>query len=251
MEQVLTQPTTKSYHRLNVYDYVNEFCGWPAFYELNKYAKNPTQERYLLGLEKTGGRAGEVLALDTANFDLDKRKKIFTITGMRLEKRFTTIKQADGSKTRQHVEAIRKPFPIPLKEPLSRELGESLLECEGPLFQSPYKKGKPLTVVWGYQIIRQIDKELPPTLKTQLGLNQPFRDKTTGQTLADTIHLWQHYFRAERASQLRAEYGFNEADLMEFFGWLDYKTALHYSRIGAAKLAQKMFRGIKQNISTN
>jgi len=52
--------------------------------------------------------------------------------------------------------------------------------------------------------------------------------------------LWQHWFRAQRASELRSDYGFTEADLMEYFGWLDYNTALHYSRLGASNLAKKM-----------
>jgi len=219
METVLQKQA--GYHRLNVYDYVNDFCGWNALAELNKYAKNPIQERYLLGLEKTGGRAGEVLALNMANFTIDKRKKILLVSNMKLEKRFITIKNPDGTKTRQHIEAFRKPFPIPLKESLSREFLESLLTCEGTLYPSTYKDHKPLTVSWGYKFLRSLSDELPKTLKNQLGLNQPFRDRLTGKILSDQIHLWQHWARAQRASQLRIEYGFNEADLMEFFGWLD------------------------------
>jgi integrase len=226
-----------------VYDYVNEFCGWEALAELNKYAGSPRNELYLLGLQKSGGRAGEVLALNTNNFSVNKRKKALIVSNMKLEKRFRTIKQPDGSKIRQHIEAIRKPFPIPIREPLSKELIEHLANTpDGYLFSSPYKSHIPLTVSWGYKLIIKINGEIPSTLFNQLGLNLPFMDKLTGQRIANTIHLWQHFFRAQRASQLRSEYGFTEADLMEYFGWLDYGTALHYSRLGASRLADKMNR---------
>jgi len=58
--------------------------------------------------------------------------------------------------------------------------------------------------------------------------------------ISDEIHLWLHWCRSQRASQLSAEYDFKEADFMEFFSWLDYKTILHYSHFGYEKLASKM-----------
>lgn len=245
MSTVLTEK--KPYNRLNVYDYIDNFCGWKAFYELNKYAANPTQETYLLGLEKTGGRAGEVLALISENFSLDKRKKSLMVSNMKLEKHFITIKNPDGTKTRQHIDAIRKPFPVPLGEPLTRELLEKLRTTEGLLFPSPYKPHKPYSVVWGYQTIIKISDSLPSSLKQELGLNRPFINKVSGEKISDTIHLWQHYFRSQRARQLKEEYDFSEAELMEFFGWLDLKTAIHYSAVGARKLASKMLKGLEQN----
>jgi hypothetical protein len=226
-----------AYHRLNVYDYVLEFCGWEPIEELIKYAGSPRNELYLTCLIKTGGRAGEVLNLLSENFSENKRQKTILCQNMKLEKRWR--KMPDG--TRQHIEAIRKPFPVLTEEPLSKRLLEQLEAVkDGPLFSSPYKTHDPLTVSWGYKLIRRVNDELPKPLFNRLGLNIPFRDKNTQEILSDTIHLWQHWFRSERASQLRSEYGFSEADLMEFFGWLDYKTALHYGRLGASNLAKKM-----------
>ncbi len=228
------------YHRLNVYDYVNEFCGWSPIEEMIKYAGGQRNELYVLSAVKTGGRAGEVLALDTSNFSIDRRKKIVLLSNMKLEKRWKKVKLDSGGYERQHIEAIRKPFPVLLEEPLTKDWLRGLLDCSGPLFPSPYKKNDPLSVSWGYKLIRRINDQLPKPLFNALGLNQPFRDKATGAVISDTIHLWQHWIRAQRASQLRSEYGFTEADLMEFFGWLDYKTALHYSRLGYTNLAKKM-----------
>jgi integrase len=233
----------KGYHRLNVFDYVNEFCGWEPIKELIKYSGSPRNELYLISLIKTGGRAGECLALDKENFNVLTKKKYILCSNMKLEKRWHKIKLPDGSSQREHMEAIRKPFPMLLKEPLSQELLDHLEAAkDGPLFKSPYKSHIPLTVSWGYKLIRRINDELPRPLFNRLGLNIPFRDKVTQTQLSATIHLWQHWFRSQRASQLRSEYEFSEADLMEFFGWLDYKTALHYSKLGAGNLARKMLQ---------
>jgi integrase len=239
----------EKYHRLNVYDYIFEFAGWEPLTELIKYAGSPRNELYLLSLIKSGGRASECLALDKENFSVITKKKYILVQNMRLEKRWMKVKGNDGTSYRQHLEAIRKPFPILLKEPLSQELLDHLEAVKdgpigelSPLFKSPYKSHKPLTRDWGYKLIRRINDELPRPLFNRLGLNTPFRDKVTQEQLSATIHLWQHWFRSQRASQLRSEYDFSEADLMEFFGWLDYKTALHYSKLGASNLAAKMSR---------
>ena len=61
-----------------------------------------------------------------------------------------------------------------------------------------------------------------------------------GKQIAETIHLWNHWFRSQRASQLKADYGFAEGDLMEWFQWLDFKTATHYAHLGYSGLAKKM-----------
>ena len=234
---------SKKYHRLNVYDYVNEFCGWDPMEELIKYSGNSRNELYLISLIKSGGRAGEVLSLLKENFRIEKRVKSIFVTDMKLEKRWELVKHPDGTKTRRHIEAFRKPFPMLLQEPLSQALLDHIEPItDGSLFKSPYKEHQPLSVSWGYKLIRRINDELPRPLFNRLGLNVPFRDRETKEQLHPTIHLWQHWFRSQRASQLRSEYNFTEADLMEFFGWLDYKTALHYSKLGASNLARKMLK---------
>jgi len=76
------QQEKKLYYRLNVYDYVMEFCGWAPLDELTKYTKTPTQTRYLTTLIKTGGRAGEVLSLNRENFNINKRQKLLLCSNM-------------------------------------------------------------------------------------------------------------------------------------------------------------------------
>jgi hypothetical protein len=56
------------HYRLNVYDYIDSFCGWDPLSEMIKYAGNELDQAYLTFLFKTGGRASEALMLETSNF---------------------------------------------------------------------------------------------------------------------------------------------------------------------------------------
>ncbi len=123
------------YHRLNVYDYVQCFCGWEPIEELIKYAGTPRKELYINALIKTGGRAGEVLELERENFLFDKRQKLLICQNMKLEKRYLTkrdpvthkaLLQPNGKRITEAVHsAIRKPFPILPEEPLTNLLQDN------------------------------------------------------------------------------------------------------------------------------
>jgi len=58
-----------------------------------------------------------------------------------------------------------------------------------------------------------------------------------GQEMA---HLFVHWFRAQRASQLVFDYNFELLDLLDFFSWEKHETALKYARMGWKGLANKM-----------
>ncbi len=94
-------------------------------------------------------------------------------------------------------------FPINLTEPLIPELFSYMQGRAGRLFD--------ITRIRAYQVITRTDPRIYP-----------------------------HWFRAQRASQLAYEYGFDVHDLMDFFGWLNVGTAIHYSRMGWKGLAAKM-----------
>ena len=57
------------------------------------------------------------------------------------------------------------------------------------------------------------------------------------------IHLYDHWFRAQRASQLALEYDLREASLLEWFQWERWETAKGYCKLGPVGLAKKM--GVK------
>lgn len=54
------------------------------------------------------------------------------------------------------------------------------------------------------------------------------------------IHLYSHWFRAQRASQLASEYGFREHELLRWFSWKRYETAMRYSKLSWRDLDAKM-----------
>jgi transposase len=249
MTQVLASHTYWKVHpyiRLNVKDYVSSWVGWETFTELLGYAGSERDKAFLVALLKTGGRVREVLDLNHTCFLWAKNHKVLLVRDMLLEKRY---KKTDSyvdlkGKTRWHTEKkndVRREFPIMVKEPLSQILID-YVKTHGKqpfVFLSPYRPDKPLTRQWAYLMIRKIDRSLPDDLKARLGLDRPLKDKQ-GKEVAKQIHLWLHWFRSQRASQLVADYDFREQELVEFFTWEDYDTALRYAHKGWESLAQKM-----------
>lgn len=232
------------YYRLNVETYVKKFCGWQPIEEMLKYAERDRDSFFFISLIKTGGRAKEVLALTKQNFLIDG--PFIIVTNMQLEKHY---KKKDvvlpGEPHTEKVYAIRNDFSIPIKEPLSAELLNGIETArEDLLFPSPYKHAehKPLSRIRMYQLIRQLNDKLPVSLKRELGLAVPFMDPTRTKKLDEEIHLWLHWARSQRASQLSSEYNFTEGELLEWFGWKDIKTATRYAHKGYVKLGNKMLQ---------
>ena len=242
---------THQIYRMSVRDFIEEFCGWEAIQELVAQKWNTPRERALIvALFLTGGRATEVLSLTKEMFkvkQLEDCRQYLYVEGMMLEKRYRKIGQKYvGEDGKNHFEtekiiAIRKPFAIMLDEPLAPILLDWIEQCKGGLlFPSPYSKkhGKPLTRFWAYKFIRALDARLPGILKEALGMKHPFI--INGEKIDDELHLWLHWFRSQRASQLVRDYGFDLPELMSYFTWLEVKTALRYLRKGSRELASKM-----------
>lgn len=234
---------THEYHRLSVKDYVEEFAGWTPIKELVCYAGSERDRAFISALFCTGGRASEVLSLSTDSFSLIKDQNLLVVRNMKLVKRYKKLTEtvdAEGHRhwTTEKKLATRKPYPIFLNEPIAKLFYEYVSKNVGPLFPSTYKKGFPLSRFWAYKLIRQIDTTLPKDLKERLGLNRPFMDNE--KKLSDTIHLWLHWFRSQRASQLVFDYGYELLDLIDYFSWERHETALIYARKGWRGLASKM-----------
>jgi len=235
---------THKYRRLNVKDYIDEFCGWSALKELISYAGDLRNSAFFASLFETGGRVGEVLPLVKENFIVSPDRGIIIVRDMSLEKRYKKLEEilSPDGKTRwktQKLHTRRKDFPIVIAEPLTSILIEYLDTVkEGLLFPSPYMDNDPLSRSWAYKEVRRIDKLLPSDLKERLGLNKCFL--VDGQKTSEPIHLWLHWFRSQRASQLVRDYGFEVIDLLKFFSWEDYETAITYAQKGVRDLAAKM-----------
>ena len=96
----------------------------------------------------------------------------------------------------------------------------------------------PLTRVWAYKTIRWVDDMLPDSLVESLRLNLPFI--SNGVKVDDSIHLWLHWFRSQRASQLVNDYDYKVIDLINYFSWENSDTAIRYAQKGWRGLAEKM-----------
>jgi len=246
-EQIAQKKTgfwaTNDYFRLNVKDYIDEFCGWKNLTALIEYSGSLRNEAFLTALFQTGGRVREVLGLKNENFIIREIEGCVIVRDMSLEKRYKKIKELvdEAGKRRwvtEKIHAKRKPFPIVVAEPLTPILIEWLGQTEGWLFPSLYKDNAPLTRSWAYKLVRHLDLRIPEELRIFLGLNKPFI--VNDVTVKDRIHLWLHWFRSQRASQLVRDYHFSVIDLLKYFSWERYETALGYVQVGWEDLATKM-----------
>jgi integrase len=236
------------YYRLNVKDYSEEWVSYTPLLELIELAKGPREKAFLSALFLTGGRVSEVLSLRKNNFEIRKRERVIVVRNMPLLKRYRKIEEIRDEHGRrkwitEKLQKTRKPFPIPLKEPLTPYLLnwiEAIPIEDGLLFPSPYRIGKPLSRFWAYYSIIRLDEAVNPELRQKLGLDKPF--VVEGVKVKDNIHLWLHFFRSQRACCLVSEFGFQLHDLIDWFSWEHIQTAMDYAKKGWRGLAQKMLR---------
>ena len=185
---------------------IESFCGWDYLLNLVDKCGWLRDKALISTLFETGGRVSEVLKLKAENFEV--KDKFIIVKGMPVLKRYRKTGEYvnEDGKTKWITKKTMgyRTFPIPLKEPLVPYMIEWLDYVKnGQLFR--------ISRVQVYRILRKIDSDIYP-----------------------------HWFRAQRASQLALEYGFDVHDLVEFFDWRDLKTAIHYSRKGWRGLAAKM-----------
>jgi len=264
--------STHDYFRLSVTENIEEFVGWTPLLDLFKLIHRPLIKRYFAFLFQTGGRASEVLALKRGNFEILKEEGFIKVSHMLLLKRYEKLDSyldAEGL-NRWHTQKKykeRKIFTISMKEPLTPILVEHLNEVKelgAYLFASPYKHRKkfikahakieeslfdvngnlPYVPTWMYRNIRKINDLAPKTLKQRLGLLTPFYANVEGKKepvkVSDQLHLFLHWFRSQKASQLVDDYQFVIDDLLAYFSWEDWVTANRYAKRSWKGLASKM-----------
>ena len=245
-EQIVEKKTgfwaSNQYYRLSV-ELVEEFCGWRNLNELIRSAGSLRNQAFFTGLFQTGGRVTEVLGLITEKFVVRQTEGVIICRDMMLKKRYKKVKEIldETGKRRwltEKISAKRKPFPIIIAEPLSPILIEWIGQSKEWLFPSPYKDSAPLTRFWAYKLVRRLDLRISEELRISLGLNKPLIVNEI--QVKARIHLWLHWFRSQRASQLVRDYGFEIIDLLKYFSWEKYETALHYAQKGWKDLAAKM-----------
>lgn len=223
-------------------DEVEEFCGWAFLRRMVDLARLRRTKLLVTTSFLTGGRINEVLMLEKGHFLFNQDPQMVVVRTMPIIKRHEKVGELKKWKcvghckmrwgTRQRPQAPTpaeferhkiveytgwdtklkigyRTFPFPQSEPLVPIFKELLEGLDGKLFRFKYPTA--------YDDVTKLGKELGVWIPT-------------------------HWFRAQRASQLAFEYGFNEHDLVEFFKWKDYMTAFHYSSKGYKGLAAKMVR---------
>lgn len=235
------------YKRLSVDKLVEEFCGWILLLEIietvkGKGSRVDRNRGFLATLFETGGRVSEVLALRKSNFELRKDENLILVRDMPLFKRYRKVQEYVDEKGKKRwvtepEEATRRSFPIVLDEPLVPYMLKWIDQCEDLLFPSPYKEGEPLSRIWGYRFIRRLNDKLDERIKRKLGF--------VNRKGEEVAHLFLHWLRSMRASELVYDYGFEIIDLLDFFTWEKHDTALNYARKGWKGLANKMRGKVK------
>ena len=235
-------------------DEVVEFCGWDflarmisateltGYKELSQAPLKIARNKALIAAEfLTGGRISEGLMVQKKHFDFVQSPAHVVVRAMPIVKRYKKVRTIPKWKCDAHCK-MRWLMPP----------GPELLEHHGKIVEYagwetksklayrtfPFPKNEPLV-----PIIESWIEPLAPDdlLFKKLSYQRAYEITTRiGKILGTWIPT--HWFRAQRASQLAFEYGFNEFYLTRFFDWKSYKEAFHYARKGYIELATKMVR---------
>jgi len=205
-----------TYERRSVLRDVEGFVGWGTLMGLVESAGSELEKAFLCTAFLTGGRVSEVLSLTGDMFDVDREEGVVVVRGMPLLKKYKKIGEHPGGGWETvPVDAVRRPFPVLLCEPLAPIMVEWVKRANHLLFPSPRRLGRPLSRAWGYKVVTRAGE--------RAGLS-----------------VWPHWFRSQRASQLAADYNFQVLDLVDYFSWDKMDMAVHYSRRGWAGLLARM-----------
>jgi len=263
--------TGNVYQRKSVERDIQEFCGWQllldivhecgrtryfrkgkSLYFADKGTKEELRRKLIrrdqaliATLFETGGRILEVLMLQLQHFEIEQDR--IYVKKMPIVKRFDKVDEIIDIKDEKPTGIFSKLYHwshkkdgwvrrkwkteprfeqrgtllLPKFEPLVRYL-ESWLEeetTENYLFPTCYDtlEGRRwISTTRAYQIVTRVGKRLG-------------------------LEIWDHWFRAQRASQLASEYGFREAELDNFFGWKKGGiTSSKYAKLATSRQEELM-----------
>ena len=201
---------------------VKSFCGWSYIKELVHLCSFP---ELIMGLFLTGGRATELLQLRKGHFR--EFNEYYEVFGMPVLKRYKVLDitvQEDGHK-RYKTELLHheRTFPILKSEPFSKELWDYAQACKDYLFSFSPEYDDPYGKL--YWLVRNIPAPPNPYAPT---------------------HLYPHWFRGQRASQLRIEYNLDVDQIMRFFEWKTFEVARRYAGMSSKDLAQVMLEATRR-----
>jgi site-specific recombinase XerD len=186
------------------------FCGWSYLLALTHVCINRLESALISSLFETGGRVSEVITLESSSFHFNRHR----------DPRIVVIEM---SVSKRRKGPNRRVFPIRSDEPLAPYMLNYARNVNGKLFD--------LSRVSVFNIVRRVGQ--------RLAKNRVHPDFSA----IKSHQLYPHWFRAQRASQLRADYGFDSADLKDFFYWTRREEMPSvYSRLSWEQLAEKMLK---------
>jgi len=193
---------THVYKRSSVLRDVTEFCGWEVLQKIIQECNNTNYYRNA-DLLRERDKALVATLFETGgriSEVLALDKENFKIFPERILVNSMIVVKNKAPTT-------RGTFSIKRFEPLCPIMIDWIKQCNSPLFN--------ITPTRAWQIVNGLGKRLG-------------------------FHIYDHWFRAQRASQLASEYDYTLHDLLEWFSWKDIKTALRYARLSWRKLDKKM-----------
>jgi hypothetical protein len=173
---------------------------------------------------ETGGRAEEVLSLKPIQFEIGED--------------FVFDVDPDGVTRRNRIRVIYVNGMLVLK---LRQRGSR---------RFPIRGDEPLVDVmldWAMQRQKQIEngESLPWSDPERFEYLFPYKYNWLYKYVTkDSPMWWPHRLRAEKASQLAVEYGYDVIQLMQWFGWKRMETPLKYARMNVTDLVKEMSRGL-------
>jgi len=208
------KPGERGYKERGIEKDIEAFCGWRFLLRLVE--ASPTLfDRFLIsGLFLTGCRVSELIRLRRRNFNLDFHPEIIAVEHVPVIKRYSR-------KKKQRYEAYRS-FPIKIDEPLVSYFLEGLRHVKDKLY--------PVSRTTVFLRVRKVGRILNSEI--------PFSNIHSSQ-------LYPHWFRSQRARQLRHDYKFTDEELRDWFGWKysENRMPAVYGRSSIIELAEKM--GVK------
>jgi len=219
--------------KIRTIDEVEGFCGWDFLLSLVKVFNFPPYQGFVAALFETGGRVSEVLALTKKHFNMALHSDLIVVEHMPVLKRFEVVgKVPDSSKKRGFKWVTERKrdyrfFPIRKDEPLVPYLLEWIdLAPSDRLFE--FDRFKALIM------LRHAGKILNKPI--------PFTRHRKEDRPLMSWEIFSHLLRAEKASQLGSEYGFDVYSLNQFFGWKPRKQdmAQKYASLDWRGLARRM-----------
>jgi integrase len=167
---------------------IEAFCGWGFLNELVEASRQPLDRRIISGLFLTGCRVTELTMIKAENIRLNVHPKLVVVERAPVIKRYSR-------KLKKRYIAYRT-FCFRRDEPLVPYFLEGLKSSRGLLY--------PFTRQTIFNTVRRVGAIVDKPV--------PFSNIHSSQ-------LYPHWFRAQRARQLKSDYGFTDEMLRDWFGW--------------------------------